>query len=123
MHILVVDIGGTNVKMLASGQEVPRKFPSPVYSAVMVCVPWDRAEVVKLPTPPGLPRLAGEPSGRPSHLNWTVPLGIPLPGATADSVAAKVRFEPVGDGLAEEVTLLSTEAGVMAKVPSANTKS
>ncbi|HWN91604.1 MAG TPA: ROK family protein [Verrucomicrobiae bacterium] len=28
MKILVVDIGGTNVKMLASGQREPRKFPS-----------------------------------------------------------------------------------------------
>src|SRR6266446_3862194 len=100
---------------------VPKKFPSPAYSAAMVCVPWDRAEVVNLATP--LPRLAGEPSGRPSHLNWTVPLGIPLPGATAESVAVKVRFEPVHDGFAEEVTLFSTEAGVIARMPSANAKS
>jgi polyphosphate glucokinase len=28
LNILVIDIGGTNVKMLASGQESPRKFPS-----------------------------------------------------------------------------------------------
>jgi predicted NBD/HSP70 family sugar kinase len=28
VNILVIDIGGTNVKMLASGQETPRKFPS-----------------------------------------------------------------------------------------------
>jgi polyphosphate glucokinase len=28
MDILVVDVGGTNVKLLASGQEEPRKFPS-----------------------------------------------------------------------------------------------
>lgn len=28
MKVLVVDIGGTNVKMLASGQRKPRKFPS-----------------------------------------------------------------------------------------------
>jgi polyphosphate glucokinase len=28
VKILVVDIGGTNVKMLASGQDTPRKFPS-----------------------------------------------------------------------------------------------
>lgn len=28
MKVLVIDIGGTNVKMLASGQETPRKFPS-----------------------------------------------------------------------------------------------
>ncbi len=27
MKILVVDIGGTNVKMLASGQDVPRNSP------------------------------------------------------------------------------------------------
>jgi polyphosphate glucokinase len=28
MKILVIDIGGTNVKLLATGQEAPRKFPS-----------------------------------------------------------------------------------------------
>src|ERR1700754_4800260 len=28
MQVLVVDVGGTNVKILASGEEVPRKFPS-----------------------------------------------------------------------------------------------
>jgi polyphosphate glucokinase len=28
MQVLVIDVGGTNVKMLATGQETPRKFPS-----------------------------------------------------------------------------------------------
>ena len=28
MKVLVVDVGGTNVKILATGQEAPRKFPS-----------------------------------------------------------------------------------------------
>jgi predicted NBD/HSP70 family sugar kinase len=28
MRVLVVDIGGTNVKILATGQQTPRKFPS-----------------------------------------------------------------------------------------------
>jgi polyphosphate glucokinase len=28
MNVLVVDVGGTNVKILASGQKEPRKFPS-----------------------------------------------------------------------------------------------
>jgi predicted NBD/HSP70 family sugar kinase len=28
MNVLAIDIGGTNVKILASGQEEPRKFPS-----------------------------------------------------------------------------------------------
>ena len=28
MKILVVDVGGTKVKLLATGQDTPRKFPS-----------------------------------------------------------------------------------------------
>jgi len=28
MNVLVIDIGGTNVKMLATGQQEPVKFPS-----------------------------------------------------------------------------------------------
>ena len=28
MNVLVVDVGGTNVKILATGQDEPRKFPS-----------------------------------------------------------------------------------------------
>ena len=28
MNVLVVDVGGTNVKILATGQESARKFPS-----------------------------------------------------------------------------------------------
>ena len=28
MRVLVVDVGGTNVKILASGQKTPLKFPS-----------------------------------------------------------------------------------------------
>ena len=37
MKVLVVDVGGTNVKMLATGQEEPRKFPSgPTLTATTV---------------------------------------------------------------------------------------
>jgi len=28
VNVLVIDIGGTNVKFLASGHDAPRKFPS-----------------------------------------------------------------------------------------------
>ena len=28
MNVLVIDIGGTNIKMLVTGQTEPRKFPS-----------------------------------------------------------------------------------------------
>ena len=28
MNVLVIDVGGTNIKILATGQETARKFPS-----------------------------------------------------------------------------------------------
>jgi polyphosphate glucokinase len=28
MNVLTIDIGGTNIKILATGQKTPRKFPS-----------------------------------------------------------------------------------------------
>ena len=34
MNVLIIDIGGTNIKILATGQNEPRKFPSgPTLSA------------------------------------------------------------------------------------------
>ena len=49
-----------------------------------------------------------------------MPLGTPPLGASADKVAVKVMFEPVGDGLAEEATTLATDAGVMVNCPLVN---
>ena len=36
-------------------------------------------------------------------MNWTVPVGVPAPGATALSAVVKVTAVPGSDGLAEEV--------------------
>jgi polyphosphate glucokinase len=73
MKILVVDIGGTNVKMLASGHESPRKFPSGseltpeqmVAGALSATKDWDY-EAVSIGFPG--PVLCGQPMTEPVNL-------------------------------------------------------
>ena len=58
----------------------------------------------------------------------TVPVGVPLPGATALTVAVKVTDSPKTEGFADEVTLLVVPAwltvwvrgpeGLVTKLPS-----
>ena len=73
MNILVVDIGGTNVKMLASGHEDPRKFPSGpelnpeqmVVSVLSATKDWEY-EAVSIGFPG--PVLCGQPMTDPINL-------------------------------------------------------
>src|SRR6266404_4332596 len=97
---------------------LPKKFPSPAYSAVMAWRPWDKEELIKRPRP--LARLTGRPSAEPSALNCTVPVGIPAPGATALTIAARTRFEPVVEGLAEHARVAAEEAAVTVNWPEKN---
>src|SRR5438309_1107494 len=48
----------------------------------------------------------------PASLNVTVPVGVPVPGATALTVAVKVRLWPETDGLAEEASAVALLAKV-----------
>ncbi len=73
MKILTIDIGGTNVKMLASGHEAPRKFPSgpeltpdKMVAGVQAATPdWDY-EVISIGFPG--PILCGQPMTEPVNL-------------------------------------------------------
>lgn len=73
MKVLVIDIGGTNVKMLASGQDVPRKFPSGkeltpqamVHGVVAATKDW-KYEVISIGFPG--PVLCGRPMTEPVNL-------------------------------------------------------
>src|SRR5690348_1338512 len=73
MKILVIDIGGTNVKMLASGHENPRKFPSGpdltpeqmVAGVLPATKDWDY-EAVSIGFPG--PVLCGQPMTEPVNL-------------------------------------------------------
>ncbi|HJZ55281.1 MAG TPA: ROK family protein [Gemmataceae bacterium] len=73
MNILVIDIGGTNVKMLASGHETPRKFPSGlkitakqmVAGVLAATKDWDY-KVISIGFPG--PVLCGQPMTEPVNL-------------------------------------------------------
>jgi len=73
MKVLVIDIGGTNVKMLASGQDTPRKFPSGpeltplemVDGVLVASKDWDyQAITIGFPGPV----LCGQPMTEPVNL-------------------------------------------------------
>ena len=73
MKILVIDIGGTNIKMLASGQDIPRKFPSGpemtplqmVHGVVAATKDWEH-EAISIGFPG--PVLCGQPMTEPVNL-------------------------------------------------------
>ena len=55
-------------------------------------------------------RLTAEPKFTPSILNWTLPLGVPVPGDTAVTVAVNVTDWPKTEGLDEDATLVLVDA-------------
>jgi polyphosphate glucokinase len=73
MNVLVADVGGTNVKILATGQETPRKFPSGpeltpeqmVAGVVQAAAGWDY-EAVSVGYPG--PVMHGKPVSDPVNL-------------------------------------------------------
>src|SRR5215471_20689152 len=73
MHVLVVDVGGTHVKILATGQKAPREFPSgPTLTAQQmvdgvktVTAEWGY-DAVSIGYPG--PVLHGRPMAEPRHL-------------------------------------------------------
>jgi polyphosphate glucokinase len=73
MKVLVIDIGGTNVKMLASGKDTPRKFPSGpgltpelmVGGVLSATKDWDH-DAISIGYPG--PVLSGQPIAEPANL-------------------------------------------------------
>src|SRR2546430_557498 len=90
MRVLVVDVGGTHVKVLATGQKAPREFPSgPTLTAAqmvagvkMVAAGW-KYDAVSIGYPG--PVLHGRPVAEPPHLglgwvgfDYPTALGCPV---------------------------------------------
>jgi len=90
MKVLTIDIGGTNVKLLASGEKEPRRFPSGLQlhpasmaSGVLEAAAGWEFEVVSIGYPG--PVRNGHPSGEPFNLaagwvefNYTAAFGRPV---------------------------------------------
>ena len=87
--------------------ELP-KLLSPLYAAVMVCVATLKAEVVKVAWPEVMVTLAA--SVVAPSVKVTVPVGVPVAGATAATMAVNVTACPNTEGLGAEVTVVLLEA-------------
>jgi hypothetical protein len=79
-----------------------RKFVSPEYLAVIELAPSGSVVVGSEATPEL--SVTGEPMSVVPFKNWTVPVGVPAPGLTAETVALSVTVPPRPDGLGVTVT-------------------
>ena len=124
MNILVIDIGGTNVKMRASGHEAPRKFPSGreltpekmVAGVLSGTTDWNY-EVVSIGFPG--PVLCGQPMTEPVNLgpgwmgfDFTAAFGRPVKVINDAAMQAlgsyqggKMLFLGFGTGLGAAVVM------------------
>ena len=75
---------------------------------MMVWLPRARAEVVNVAWAAVMVTLAA--SVVAPSVKVTVPVGVPVPGATATTVAVKVTVWANTDGLGEELTVVLLEA-------------
>src|SRR5712691_5230836 len=80
------------------------KLVSPPYTAVVLCVPTLRADVAHVATPAASACAPQPVIELAPSLKFTLPVGVPAPGAVAVTVAVKVTLWPNTDGLAEDVS-------------------
>ncbi len=95
----------------ASVPVLAAKLATPWYSAVTTWVATVGAVAGDVATP--LPfRATWAPRFVPSTLNWTFPVAVPLPGATAVTVAVNVTFCPNTDGVPDVATAVVVAAAL-----------
>jgi len=87
------------------------KLVDPEYTAVTVCDPTVSVLVLPDAATPDT-SVTGEPKLLPSIVNCTVPLGVPVPGATAATVAVKLTACPYTDGFRLDTTVVLLLAGL-----------
>ena len=71
-------------------------------------MPTDKVDVTSVATP--LLKVRAPPRGNPLSKNWTEPVGMPLPGAVAVTVAVNVTLCPNPDGVPEVVNAVEVFA-------------
>ena len=72
--------------------ELPVKFESPGYAAVIRIEPGGKTDVLKTAMPET--NATGEPKATPFVRNCTLPVGVVNAGATGVNVAVKITFDP-----------------------------
>jgi hypothetical protein len=74
----------------------------------MLWVPTESGDVVNVADPPV--KVTGAPRFTPPSVNCTLPVAVPDPGATAETVAVNVTAWPKTAGFVSEVTAVELEA-------------
>jgi hypothetical protein len=85
------------------------KFESPEYLIATVCDPTLRLEIAGNDAFPVPSRVTVVPTLAPSITSCTVPLGVPVPGGTALTVAENVTGCPNTEGFTELLTTVLLE--------------
>jgi hypothetical protein len=80
----------------------------PPYTAVIECEPTDNPEVLSVAKPEEF--TVPVPNVVAPSLNVTVPVGVPVAGATTLTVAVKVTGWPTNVGLGEETRAVELDA-------------
>ena len=102
-EVIVVAVSALFTAWVSAAEALAAKFGSPPYSAVMLWLPTPRVEVLKAAVPP----LSGAvPKVVAPSLKVTVPVGVPVPGATGLTVAVKLTDCPKTDGFWLELTVV-----------------
>jgi hypothetical protein len=91
LNVVVVDPWFT---VAATVPVDPPKFSSPLYVAVRLLLPTSSCVLATDATPP----TRGTIWGLPPRSNVTAPVGVPLAGAAAVTVAVRVTLSPATDG-------------------------
>ena len=91
------------------GEVLMAKVALPLKTAVIACWPAASFVVISVALPP---LSVAEPSLVVPSMKVTVPVTVPLPGATAETVAVKLTDWPKTDGLGVETTLVAELSGV-----------
>jgi hypothetical protein len=86
---------------------LPRLSKLLEYAPVIECAPWVSADVEIVAFPPVS---VAVPTVVAPFFNVTIPVGVPLPGATVTTVIVKVTDLPSVDGFCEEVSVVELAA-------------
>ncbi len=100
--VIVVVVEPCATVCVSVGEVEPSKSASPLYTALIAYVPASGNVRLHEATPPAIGCAAHPLTTVAPSRNVTVPVGVPLAGATAVTVAVYVRPSPGTDGFTDD---------------------
>jgi hypothetical protein len=114
VNVTVVVLNACVTVTVTAGEMLDVKVLSPEYTAVIELSATGRLVVSSVATPPV--SVWGVPSAVVPLKNWTVPVGVPVPGLVAATDAVRVTFCPTTGEIGKTVTVVVLNACVTGTV-------